>query len=254
MGEIVQNFQHAATHLMRSLLPMLRPQTLLGSRKLRTGRAFDGGYIMIDDFIGIEAAYSIGINDDVSWDVDVADRGIPVFQYDHTIEAVPAEHPLTRWRKIGLAAVADPAASLATLPQMIAENGHGGSRDLILKCDVEGHEWAVLGALPAASLQQFRQIVMEIHCFNFLGDPAWAELIKQGLASLTASHNLVHIHGNNYAEWSVVGGIPVPSVMEVTLMRQDMGDFIDSEEIFPTALDMPCNPDAPDYFLGRFTY
>lgn len=250
----IHDLGQANAHKVRSLLAMLRPQTLSGSRKLRIGRFFDGGYVMVDDFIGIEAAYSIGINDDVSWDLDIVDRAIPVFQYDHTIEAVPVEHALARWRKMGLGAVNDPGASLMTLQQMIEDNGHTESRNLILKCDVEGAEWAVLGALPAGILGQFRQIVMEIHCLNFLDDPVWADSIRKGLSCLAASHNLVHVHGNNYAEWTAIGGIPVPSVMEITMMRKDAGSFDESEEIFPTALDMPCNPDAADYFLGRFVF
>lgn len=44
----------------------MEPYELVGFEKIRVGRNNDGGYVMVDDFDGIEAAYSIGINDDVS--------------------------------------------------------------------------------------------------------------------------------------------------------------------------------------------
>ena len=55
---------------------------------LRIGRAYDGGYVMVDDFDNC-VAYSFGISDDVSWDFDIAKRGIDVYMYDHTIDSLP---------------------------------------------------------------------------------------------------------------------------------------------------------------------
>jgi hypothetical protein len=78
-----------AHQMALSVLRPLRPHRVDGLDKVRLGRFFDGGYVMLDAFDGVLAAYSLGINDDVSWDLDMAARGVPVFQYDHTIEAPP---------------------------------------------------------------------------------------------------------------------------------------------------------------------
>ena len=48
---------------------------------------------MLDDFGGITAALSLGVADDPSWDLAIGERGIPTFQFDHTINKPPAEHP-----------------------------------------------------------------------------------------------------------------------------------------------------------------
>jgi hypothetical protein len=72
--------------------------------------------------------------------------------------------------------------------------------------------------------------------------------------NLYASHRVVHIHANNYGGMGVVGGYAVPCVLEVTLARLDISEFEASDETFPTAMDMPCNKDAADIYLGRFDF
>lgn len=44
---------------------------------------------MLDDFSKTVAAYSFGINDDISWDIDVAKRGVHCYMYDYTITSIP---------------------------------------------------------------------------------------------------------------------------------------------------------------------
>lgn len=250
----VQDTDVGNTNKILDVLRRLRPQDLVGVNKVRLGRPNDGGYVMLDLFNGIEAAYSIGINDDVSWDQAIVSRGIPVFQYDHTIENVPEQHPLMLWRKLGLHGEGHAAGDLITLARALEQNGHANARNLILKCDIEGFEWYVFETVSGALLNRFQQIVMEVHAFDYFAQAGVADRIMRSVANLSETHNLVHVHANNYALWTVVGGVPVPSVFEVTFARKDLGAFQPSHEIFPTALDMPCDPTKADYYLGRFSY
>lgn len=251
---MIHNLTTDATHRARGILRLLRPHDLVGARKVRLGRFFDGGYVMIDLFKSVKAAYSLGINDDVSWDLDIANRGIPVFQYDHTIDGLPAAHPLFTWSKTGIADVADETNGLDTLPNLIERNGHASETDMLLKCDIEGFEWMVLATMPGAVLNQFSQIVIELHALCDLYLPASSEIARQAILNLTANHKVVHVHANNFAPWSVVGGVPVPTVIELTLMRNDQGSFVISDQTFPTELDMPCHSREADLYLGRFDY
>jgi hypothetical protein len=221
---------------------------------VRLGRANDGGYVMIDDLAGLDAAYSIGINDDISWDADLSARGVRIFQYDHTIDGVPEVLPNSQWRKIGLDDRTNPDRNMQSLPDMLAENGHSASRDLILKCDIEGAELWVIPKLPAGILSQFRQIVIEMHCFEAMNQPSFMEQIRDTVTSLTEFHNVVHVHGNNCVPLSVIGGVVIPNVFELTLLRKDRAEFTPSSLSFPTPMDQPCNRDRSDYYLGRFTF
>lgn len=243
-----------ATHMALNTLRMLRPRKLVGSGKIRLGRLFDGGYVMVDRFEGIEAAYSLGINDDVSWDLDVAAQGIPCFQYDPTIEALPQQHPLFNWKPVWIGGDVDAAANRESLESLIVQNGHDRSRDLLLKCDIEGAEWALLQRTPSRVLRQFRQMVFEFHDLGMLCDPQHGNNVRNAFLNLTASHHVVHVHANNFAGWHVVGGVPVPAVIELTMLRKDEGEFVISEEVFPSELDMPCRSDSADMYLGRFEF
>ena len=233
---------------------MMRPHKVDGRNKLRVGRLFDGGYVMLDHFSGVKAAYSLGINDDVSWDMDMARRGIPVFQYDHTIEALPATHPLFHWERTCIGGYTDDAAGVATIEDLIRKNGHETQTDMILKCDIEGSEWLVLRQTPSRILRQFKQIVLELHNMSFLSSFDHAENVRAAICNLVSGHRVVHVHANNYAPWAVVGGIPIPNVLELTLARIDEGDFSVSDEVFPTSLDMPCHGEKSDFYLGRFEF
>jgi hypothetical protein len=209
---------------------------------------------MVDRFKDVGLAYSLGINDDVSWDLDIAGRGIEVYQYDPTIEALPQDHELFHWKPIWIHGGVENTTNRSTLESLINQNGHAERNDMILKCDIEGAEWLLLQQTPNRVLQQFSQMVFEIHNLSHLVTPYHANNVRRAFFNLTSSHHVVHVHGNNFAGWQVMGGIPVPAVMELTLVRKDAGDFEPSDETFPTALDMPCNSSLADMHLGNFNY
>lgn len=240
-----------AAHVVRSALSLLRPYDVVDARKVRVGRPFDGGYAMIEAFDGVEAAYSLGINDDVSWDIEIANRNIDVFQYDHTIENLPTQHPRFHWEKAGIAAFS--SENMRSIADIIKINGHEDAGNMILKCDIECAEWEALRHTPSDILSKFSQIVIELHDIHRLGNPEDLG-VRQALANLTSSHHVVHVHANNYGGVSMVGGIALPNVIEVTLLRKDMGHFVPSQLMFPTSMDMPCNCSAADIFLGSFTF
>jgi len=251
--ELGMNLEYSidATHVIKSALSLLRPYDVLNAPKIRVGRPFDGGYIMIDSFDGVEAAYSLGINDDVSWDLDMSLRDIDIFQYDHTIESLPAENPRFHWEKLGIAASSSEV--MRSISDLIKTNGHQDSSNLVLKCDIECAEWDVLRHIPNAVLSKFSQIVLELHDIRRLGNPG-DDNARQAVVNLTNSHHVVHVHGNNFGGVGVIGGICLPNVIELTLLRKDMGQFTASQSTFPTPMDMPCNSSHADLYLGNFTF
>jgi hypothetical protein len=239
------------------LLPLLRlltPHTSPNSYKIRMGRDHDGGYIMLDSLSGVNVAYSLGINDDVSWDEDIAQRGIPVFQYDHTITEPPVKHPLFKWFGIGIEGIETEDESLDTLANIIKSNGHSEIRDLILKCDIEGHEWSMLANAPRSLLSQFSQIVIELHFTGNFHDESYIELLQTAIQNLTHSHKVVHVHANNCSPYLIMGGIPLPCALELTLVRVEELQLELSSELFPSELDMPNSPNVIDYRLGSFRF
>lgn len=239
---------------LKFLLGRLEPMAVEGFSKVRVGRPHDGGYVMLDDFTGVEAAYSFGIHDDVSWDLEIAGRGIDVFQYDHTIGALPENNPRFHWERCGIGASADAALPLTTLLDALVNNGHAQARELILKCDIEDAEWDVFGSTDPECLAQFRQIVVEFHWLQTVVEPSRYHKMLRAVSALTVYHQPIHVHANNYASMAFISGLPVPTVLEVTFVRKDGKAFRRTDETFPTSLDMPNLAGVSDYYLGHFRF
>ncbi len=236
-----------------SILKLLRPANVVGHRMVRVGRVFDGGYVMIDDFSGCGAAYSLGISNDVSWDRQMADYGLDIYQYDHTIDELPEQHARFKWHKTGIAAETDVGARLETLPNLVVANGHA-DLDLILKCDIEGSEYGMFTSTPSKVLNRFRQIVVEMHQFERLTDLNYAKTVYEALCNLSVTHRVVHVHANNHCGYAILGATPVPSVLEFTFARKESYEFSTCVTTFPTELDAPCYPYRADYSLGNFAF
>jgi hypothetical protein len=60
---------------------------------------------------------------------------------------------------------------------------------------------------------------------------------------------VVHLHANNCGAYDLVGGIPFPSVLELSYVRQDVCATTPSQRVFPTPLDRPNDAARADYVL-----
>lgn len=239
---------------IRSILRLISPMDVIGGNLVRKGCPNDGGYIMLDSGLRDAAAYSLGIAGDVSWDLDMAALGCQIYQYDHTIEALPVSHPAFHWHRIGIAAQDSADGVMCTLDTLIQRNGHVGRNDLVLKMDIEGAEWDLFEAMPESTLRQFSQIVMEMHHFaGAAGHPAGPLFYKKFeavLRKLDATHQVVHIHANNNGGLGIIGGTIIHDLFELTYVRRSDHRFEECRRVFPTPIDMPNVTSAPDYFLG----
>lgn len=221
--------------------------------KIRIGGDNDGGYVMANDFERNRLAYSIGVGPQVIWDVDMANRGMTIYQYDHTVPGLPEEHPGFRYQPLGVGPdMSDP--QLIPLEEMIRRNEHVDEGNMLLKIDVEGAEWDVLDKMDHDILAKFDQIVIEFHGLEYLSAKSFLDRCARVFRKLNFHHVPIHIHANNYGTTQVIEGVFVPGVIELSYARRDRFTFSESEEIFPTDLDQPCRPDQPDIFLGRFKY
>ena len=237
---------------VRAILAPLAPAAAREVAKIRVGRAFDGGYIMLDDFAGIGAALSLGIADDVSWDASIADRGIPVLQFDPAVPAPPSPHDNFRFERLSVAAEdGDGAVRLETILQTRVD---AGDRPLLLKIDVEGAEWEIIQAADSAILPRFKQIVCEFHDLDRLAEDQFGERAKAVFEKLARTHFVFHVHGNNCGSFTNVGNVVVPQTIEVSFARREDYDPVQSDDEFPTALDYPNQPGRADLFLGRFRF
>lgn len=233
------------------LLSYLTPQRAVGFGKIRVGRAGDGGYVMLDDFTDVSAVLSFGIETECSWDTAIAERGIDIDQYDHTVDGPPVANARFRFFKKMIAAT--PSDQSASLGSALAKLPSTAGR-VILKIDIEGSEWQVLDAATPEELARFSQIVGEFHGFANANDPAWRDMAGRVLAKLRSAFEIVHVHGNNWAPFNVIANVAIPDAFELTLVSRAIYECRETDEIFPTSLDQPNWDGRPDVFLGSMRF
>lgn len=237
----------ASENYYRELHGLLKIDSVDGFGLVRIGRDHDGGYIMLDDLPG-GTAYSFGISNDVSWDKDMALKGYDVFMYDHTIDRLPEEDSHFHWSKIGLSDGITQDKRLKTLEELISSNGHEGKQNMILKMDVEGAEWGFLEKVKSETLAQFSQMTFEIHGIT---NPIHAEHALKVLRKINATHQLIHLHANNFGDYVSAGGKNFCTLFEVSYVLRDKYKFSSSyDPCLPLEIDMPNLTRYPEIRLG----
>ena len=206
-----------ADHRLHEFAQLIRPWTCDGLELIRVGADHDGGYLMANDF-DVAGAISIGIGPDVSWDRDVASRGIPVVMFDPTIRRPPDRVEGTRFVNVGLGSTAS-SGSYRPLGQLVGLAGMSCSDDLLLKIDVEGAEWEALAGLAPSDLAPFSQIVLEMHDLDRLKDCQYSEQILQTVRIIRSGHLSVHVHANNFESLTRFDRNWFPKAIEVSFLR-----------------------------------
>lgn len=225
-----------------ALAMLLHPVDVVGYELVRLGSDNDGGYLVLDHWAGIVGVISGGAGDNVDFEVEVAKRDIPVHVYDHTVGSLPCgdvEGLIHHREPLGTSGTSL-AAALTRVPE----------GELVLKIDIDGAEWGLFDGVQQ-ELSRFRHIVLELHGLHQLGDSLWWERAQRVLRSLDATHASVHLHANNFGAYAIVGGVPVPDIIEVSYVRRDTYELAARRaSAVAHALDQPNDPTRPEYALS----
>lgn len=233
------------------LFRLFSPVALISAPMIRIGHMADGGYVMADCFTGTRAAFSFGIATEASWDRDIAQRNITVYQYDHSIEGPPMSDPhfVFHKRMIG----SEQNAACESIASVLQRHGAPGNAN-ILKMDIEGSEWDALDAASTNDLNRFSQIVCEFQNFTSIDDDAWYQRALRCMTKLRSLFEVVHVHANNYGHLAMFSNVPFPLTLEVTFVTKSGHKFAPNNKTFPTSLDAPNEPGFADIFLGTFQF
>lgn len=226
---------------------LLNLKNVKGCDFVRVGAANDGGYVMLNDLPG-GIAYSFGINDDVSWDDDMASRGYEVYMYDHTIDALPHVRKAFHFFKEGIADFEE-NKSLKKLETFIKRNKHDKNENMILKIDVEGAEWGVFENISEDILKAFNQIVVEFHnlCeFNNISR------YNKVLEKIHRTHQPIHYHINNYDDVYWFSDKPYGNAIEVTFANKEKYVFLEGEIELPRSQDAPNCKEIDEITVGSW--
>jgi hypothetical protein len=249
-GDPLRNAQ-LNEHRALNVLKLMAPKEVVGLNLVILGNNGDGGYVMLDEFPNDSIAYSFGIGEDVSWDADIAKKNIDVYMYDHTIDALPHSDKHFHFFKIGVCGKNNGYENLKTFDQLLKINGHENKTNIILKMDVEGAEWDSLADVSQEAMERCNQIIVEFHNVNQIVIDEKYKSICDLLRKINKTHQSIHLHACNYSSYEIIGGEPIPNVIEVTYVRRSNHKFTKNYKCYPLKeLDHPNNFCKPDYFLG----
>lgn len=213
---------------------------------IRLGGPADGGYLIPNDLAGITALFSPGVADSSNFELAFAERGIPCYLADRSVEGPPQTHPLFHFTRKHLGTMNN--SQTIRLSDWVAEH-RPGSGDLALQMDIEGAEYSVLADCPQEVLMRFRIIVLELHHCARIVRP-WANgPITSLLQRLTETHAVVHLHANNKAAPRRWLSMRVHPLLEFTLLRRDRLREPTRTITLPHALDRPNIPSKPEWPL-----
>jgi hypothetical protein len=146
---------------IKAILELLRPLDN-GHKLIRIGGTKDGGYLLPDDLIGVEACFSAGVASNWSFENDLFQNfTIPSIMYDASVDrpaGLPDVHIFYK-KFIGASSFRN-YTSVTDVVSIDLEKYVG---DLIGQIDIEGGEYPLLNSISLETLLRFRVLVIELH-------------------------------------------------------------------------------------------
>jgi hypothetical protein len=216
------------------LIGKLRPQDC-GKELIRIGADGDGGYLVPDDFAGIEYCFSPGVSTKSYFEDHLASLGIKSFLADYSVDCPAVSRPEFVFDKKFLGATnRGEFFTFETWKNKYLRDYRG---DLILQMDIEGFEYEVLLSTHEELLKQFRIIVIEFHFLNKMFDRFSFKIISSTFDKLLQHFDVVHIHPNNSGGSVGRGGVEVPRTIEFTFLNKSRSSYRKAQTVFPHRLD-----------------
>lgn len=240
---------------VKNVIKFLRPHRAVGYKKIRIGGDHDGGYICIDDFRDIKFAISGGVGYDDRWEMEIArERKIPMIAFDCGIPCDMKAVPSLPYKLFAGKMEAYPSTRNSILDCLLLPYK---DNEVICKIDIEGDEWDILGYTQTSTYKKIRQLIVEFHLDVTNENKSFGldTLAKYGnvFERLYRTFRVVHIHGNNNLTPCNFENLQIPRAFEITFANINYYNLVESNEIFPTELDMPCTTDREEIYLGTFS-
>ena len=212
---------------------LILPKEVVGKKRILLGKKKDGCYVLLDDFENIKYAYSFGIFRNIQFDRALADKGIDIYMYDHTINSLPYENPKFHWKKIGLCGMKNKYKNMKNLEELIEENGHNKEKNMILKMDIEHWEFESLIDLKEETLNQFKYIAIEYHFKDetkFKNNNLYYNVLKK----IAKTHQAFYVRCNgNRGHIVQFGTNRICHIIEVSYIIKKDNIFRKDEAIYP---------------------
>jgi hypothetical protein len=235
------------------IVNFLKVVELDGSTVASFGSAQDGGYVLINDIVPNSIVISGGIETNNDFEYQLGSLGCKVIQIDYSVNEAPLKHEnLEFLQKRIVASSKDPSEiDLDSLVNDHFDDFESKKNRKILKLDIEGSEWEALSNFK--SIHLFDQIVLELHYFQRCLDEKFRKQVLEVLERINATHQSIQLSGNNCCGFTILGGVPIPNVIEVTFASRERYSFKKGDCLNETGLSTRANyPQRAPLYLGGF--
>jgi hypothetical protein len=193
---------------------LINPIIVKKEKLRRYGSVGDGGYVLpINAVNKSKFLISGGIENNNEFEVNLARLGIIGIQIDNSIDKPPSLHKNLSFMRATLGNLNEVNINhlIARFPSRVSG---------ILKLDIEGSEYSVLNSLK--HLDRFNAITVEFHNLYKISEDNFWKNFKSILIKLKKYHEVVFIAPNNCCGYTILGGFPIPNVMEITFTKRSL--------------------------------
>ncbi len=235
-SQVIINSSKSCIDTMYAYLSLVRPATFtnlirVGSKPkhgyvLDCGYALDCGHVMYPppplQQIDVQPkAVSLGVSPYSPWDLEMAEKGYLVLQYDASIDRSPDLHENIIFHKKFFGKKIDDQT--VTLEQIMRDYSFDPHAHNILQINIKGTEWDVFEDFNFKILEMyFAQIIIKFHCC----DPRAFLQSKRQIAILEKFHNSfqpIHLHyANCCSRYFYIQDRFFCDAFEVSYLRRDL--------------------------------
>ena len=178
-------------------------------------------------------ALSLGVSAYSPWDLEMANRGFLVLEFDASIENSPyPNHPNIKFFKqfVGAKDSNENGVQTIAFSRLLKECEFDTNAHNVLQCDIENAEWEILEQCDMSLLARyFSQMTFEFHqCYP--DDEAGCEPRFRVLEKIREHFVPIWVHYNSAGDGLIIGelkgdrwiNLPFVPLMEVTYLRKDL--------------------------------
>ena len=180
----------------------------------RYGSVGDGGYVLPTNAVKKSTfLISGGIENNNNFELSLARLGIVGIQIDNSIDSPPILHKNLSFIRATLGDALEVNIDELTTRFPNKERG-------VLKLDIEGAEYSVFAAMK--NIDKFNVIAVEFHSLYKISDDDFWNNFRLILLKLRKNHDVVFLAPNNCCGYTILGGFPIPNVMEITFAKKSL--------------------------------
>jgi hypothetical protein len=236
---------------LKSLLEKLHP-IACDTPLIRFGPKGDGGYLIPNDFKGIEACFSPGVSSVSGFEKECANQGMKVFLADKSVSKPTEEDELFHFSNKFVGSFSN--EDFITIDSWVNSSLPKSKGDLILQMDIERFEYEVILSMSENVINRFRIMVIEFHDLDQLWNRPFFFIVERVFKKILKTHSCVHIHPNNITNAQKLNGVEIISAMEFTFLRKDRIKNSQYQNLFPHPLDCDNSSNQPFKVLPSSWY